>query len=86
MTIGLDITKSVFQVHAEDASRKRVMQRGLRARQVAGFFAKQLPCVVGIEACGWAHHWERTLRVLGHDVRLIPAGQALRQAQQDRCT
>jgi transposase len=72
-TIGLDIAKSVFQVHSENASGKIVLQKRLRRGQVAGFFAKLAPAIVGIEACGTAHYWGRTLRALGHEVRLIPA-------------
>jgi transposase len=73
ITIGLDIAKSVFQVHVEDAAGKIVLQKCLRRSQVAAFFTKQPPALVGIEACGTAHYWGRTLRALGHDVRLIPA-------------
>lgn len=71
--IGLDISKSVFQVHGEEAGGRIVVQKRLRRSQVEGFFAKLAPAVIGIEACGSAHHWGRTLRALGHDVRLIPA-------------
>ena len=71
--IGLDISKSVFQVHGEAAGGSVVLQKRLRRSQVEGFFAKLPPAVVGIEACGSAHHWGRTLRALGHEVRLIPA-------------
>jgi transposase len=73
ITIGLDIAKSVFQVHGEDASGKIVLQKRLRRGQVEKFFARLAPARVGIEACGTAHYWGRTLRALGHDVRLIPA-------------
>ena len=73
ITIGLDIAKSVFQVHGEDASGKIVIQKRLRRGQVTGFFAELAPARVGIEACGTAHYWGRTLRALGHEVRLIPA-------------
>lgn len=73
ITIGLDIAKSVFQVHGEDATGKVVFQKRLRRTQVEPFFAKLAPAVVGIEACGSAHHWGRTLQALGHEVRLIPA-------------
>jgi transposase len=66
ITIGLDIAKSVFQVHGEDTSSgKIVLQKRLRRGQVAGFFAKLAPAVVGIEACGTAHYWGRTLGALG---------------------
>lgn len=73
ITIGLDIAKSVFQVHGEDATGKVVFQKRLRRTQVEPFFAKLAPAVVGLEACGSAHHWGRTLQALGHEVRLIPA-------------
>jgi transposase len=72
-TIGLDIAKSVFQVHGEDANGKVVLQKQLRRGQVVELFGKLPRCLVGIEACGTSHHWARTLRELGHDVRLIPA-------------
>jgi transposase len=71
--IGLDIAKSVFQVHGESADGKIVLQRRLRRAQVEAFFAKLPPARIGIEACGSAHYWGRTLRALGHDVGLIPA-------------
>jgi transposase len=73
ITIGLDIAKSVFQVHAEDAAGKIVAQKRLRRSQVEPFFAKLAPALVGIETCGTAHYWGRTLCALGHQVRLIPA-------------
>jgi transposase len=73
ITIGLDIAKSVFQVHGEDSTGRIVIQKRLRRAQVAGFFAKLAPALVGIEACGTAHYWGRTLCALGHQVRLIPA-------------
>jgi transposase len=71
--IGLDIAKSVFQVHGEDAQGRSVLRKRLGRAAVVGFFAKLPPAVVGIEACGSAHHWGRTLTQLGHEVRLIPA-------------
>ncbi len=70
---GLDIAKSVFQVHGEDSSGKIVLQKRLKRSQMEEFFARLPPTLIGIEACGSAHHWGRTLRALGHDVRLIPA-------------
>ena len=73
ITIGLDIAKSVFQVHGEDAAGEIVIQKRLRRSQVEVFFAALPPSVVGIEACGSSHHWGRTLRAQGHEVRLIPA-------------
>jgi transposase len=73
ITIGLDIAKSVFQVHGEDQNGKVVVQKRLRRGQMEAFFSELPPGVIGIEACGTAHYWGRTLRALGHDVRLIPA-------------
>lgn len=70
-TIGLDIAKNVFQIHAIDA-RGRVMRRRLARAKVLEFFANLPPCVVGLEACGGAHHWARELTRLGHEVRLMP--------------
>ena len=72
-TIGLDIAKSVFQVHGVGKSGAVVVQRRLRRSQVLGFFSKQPPCVVGIEACASSHFWAREIGALGHDVRLMPA-------------
>ena len=72
-TIGLDIAKSVFQVHGIGKNGSIVVQRRLRRSQVSGFFSKLLPCVVGIEACASSHFWAREIGALGHDVRLMPA-------------
>jgi transposase len=72
ITIGLDIAKFVFQVHGEESGRI-VMQKRLRRSQVSDFFAKLPRALIGIEACGSSHYWARTLRELGHEVRLIPA-------------
>jgi transposase len=71
-TIGLDIAKSVFQVHGVDAAGQVVIRRQLKRRYVLTFFQKLPPCLVGIEACASSHHWSRELKVLGHTVRLMP--------------
>jgi transposase len=71
-TIGLDLAKSVFQVHGVDATGKVVVRKALRRAQVLPFFSKLAPCLVGMEACGTSHHWSRELVRLGHDVRLMP--------------
>jgi hypothetical protein len=71
-TIGLDLAKSVFQVHAIDEAGSVVMRKRLRRSQVLAFFAKVPPCLVGLEACGTAHHWARELIALGHEARLMP--------------
>lgn len=71
-TIGLDIAKSVFQVHGVDAEGMTVLRRCLTRARLLAFFSKLHPCRVGIEACASSHHWARELRGLGHDVRLMP--------------
>jgi transposase len=72
-TIGLDIAKSVFQVHGVDAAGQVVIRRQLKRRYVAAFLQKLPPCLVGIEACASSHYWSRELQALGHMVRLMPA-------------
>src|SRR3954470_16232548 len=71
-TIGLDIAKSVFQVHAISEAGEVVVRRQLKRRQVLQFFATLRPCLIGMEACATAHHWARELMKLGHEVRLMP--------------
>ena len=70
-TIGLDVAKSVFQIHGVDANGHVVIRRQLKRRFVLTFFQKLPPCLVGIEACALAHHWSRQLQALGHTVRLM---------------
>lgn len=70
-TVGIDLAKNVFQVHGVDGRGTVVLRKQLRRDQVTAFFANLPPCVIGMEACGSAHHWARTLRRLGHDARLI---------------
>jgi transposase len=71
-TIGLDLAKTVFQVHGVDASGAVAIRKTLRRSQVLPFFAKLPPCLVGMEACGTSHHWARELDKLGHKVKLMP--------------
>jgi transposase len=71
-TIGLDIAKSVFQVHGVDAQDQVIIRRQLKRRYVLAFFQKLAPCLVGIEACASSHYWSRELKALGHTVRLMP--------------
>jgi transposase len=71
-TIGLDIAKSVFQVHGVAADGQVVVRRQLKRRYVLAFFQKLQPCLIGIEACASAHYWSRQLQALGHMVRLMP--------------
>jgi len=70
-TIGLDLAKSIFQVHAINDAGEIVVRKALRRSQVLPFFIKLPPCLVGMEACGTSHHWARELIKLGHDVRLM---------------
>ena len=72
-TISLEIAKRVFQAHGLDEAGKAVLRRKLGRAEVLGFFKGVAPCLVGIEACGTAHHWAREIRALGHEVRLMPA-------------
>src|SRR3982750_1139655 len=71
-TSGLDLAKSVFQVHAVDAMGSVVMRKRLRRSQVLAFFAEIPPCLIGLEACATAHYWARELIALGHEARLMP--------------
>ena len=70
--IGLDLAKTVFQVHGVDATGKVVIARKLRRGTMEEFFGRLAPCVVAMEACSSAHHWGRQLGALGHEVKLIP--------------
>lgn len=72
ITVGLDLAKSVFQVHCADKAGRPVLRKKLRRAQVLKFFEQLEPCLIGMEACGSAHHWARELAALGHKVRLIP--------------
>ena len=71
-TVGLDLAKQVFQVHAVDAAGAVMLRKVLRRGQVLSFFAGLPPCLVGMEACATAHYWARELTALGHEVRLMP--------------
>ena len=66
ITIGLDIAKSVFQVHGIDGAGAVVICKRIGRSKVLEFFANLPPCLVGIEACATAHHWSRELQTLGH--------------------
>lgn len=72
-TIGLDIAKSVFQVHGVGADGKILIRRQLTRARMLPFFAKLPRCLVGIEACNNSHYWARELIALGHNVKLMPA-------------
>jgi transposase len=70
--IGLDLAKNVFQIHGIDAAGKVVLRRQLRRGQMEKFFGQLPPTVLGMEACGGAHHWARVFQKLGHEVRMMP--------------
>ncbi len=72
ITVGLDLAKNVFQVHGIDDQGKVHVRRSLRRAEMLPFFTKLAPCLVGMEACGTAHHWARELMKLGHTVKLMP--------------
>jgi len=71
-TIGIDLAKSVFQVHGVDAAGQVAVRKKLRRAEVLRFFEALPPCLVGMEACATAHYWARQISALGHDVRLMP--------------
>jgi transposase len=71
-TVGLDLAKHVFFVHAVNVEGTVVIAKEIRRRDLLGFFASLPACRIGLEACGSAHHWGRELTALGHDVRLMP--------------
>jgi transposase len=71
-TVGLDLAKSVFQLHAIAADGEVLVRRTLRRSQVLTFFGRLAPCLVGLEACGSAHYWAREIAALGHNVKMMP--------------
>jgi len=70
-TIGLDLAKNVIQVHGVNEQGKVVLKKQLRRHRVVSFFANLPVCLVGMEACGSAHHWARQLEKSGHRVKLM---------------
>lgn len=70
-TIGIDLAKAVFQVHGVNAQGKALPRKQLKRDQMMAFFTTLVPCLIGMEACGSAHHWARKLQVLGHTVKLM---------------
>ncbi|WP_454887650.1 IS110 family transposase [Sphingomonas oryzagri] len=69
--IGMDTSKSVFQLHGVNAAEQPVLRRKMRRKEMVDFFTKCPPTVIAIEACGASHHWARLLTSLGHEVRMI---------------
>ena len=72
-TVGLDLAKHVFQVHAIGAFGRVIVAKALRRKDVLAFFPQLPECLVGMEACGSANHWARELIKLGHDARMMPS-------------
>ncbi|HUA24849.1 MAG TPA: IS110 family transposase, partial [Steroidobacteraceae bacterium] len=70
-TVGIDLAKNVFQVHGVDEHGKTVLKKQLKRHQVLGFFSNMPLCLIGMEACGGAHHWARRLQAQGHTVRVM---------------
>lgn len=70
-TVGIDLAKNVFQVHGVNEHGKPVLKKQLKRDQLVAFFVNLEPCLIGMEACGGAHHWARKLQSLGHEVRLM---------------
>jgi transposase len=71
-TIGIDLAKSVFQLHGVDAESEVVFRKKLRRSGVLDFLRDLPPCLIGLEACATAHFWAREIGALGHEVRMIP--------------
>lgn len=69
--IGIDLAKEVFQIHGVDTHGKALLRKRLRRSEMAKFFANLEPCLIGMEACGSAHHWARKLELYGHTVKLM---------------
>ncbi|CAM3273234.1 hypothetical protein SPAN111604_14285 [Sphingomonas antarctica] len=68
-TVGLDLAKHVFFIHAVDVQGRVILAKEVRRRDLLSFFTSLPACLVGVEACSSAHHWGRELTALGHDVR-----------------
>lgn len=70
-TVGIDLAKNVFQIHGVDERGHAVLKKQLKRGQMMEFFVNLPPCLIGMEACGSAHHWARELTKLGHTVKLM---------------
>lgn len=71
--VGIDIAKNVFQVHYVDEETGEIVNKPIKRAKFLEHFINRAPCLIGMEACGGAHHWARQLRKMGHEVRLMPA-------------
>jgi len=70
-TIGIDLAKAVFQIHGVDERGKVAVRKQLKRTEMSSYFANMGPCLIGMEACGSAHHWARKLEGYGHTVKLM---------------
>lgn len=70
-TIGIDLAKEVFQIHAVDARGNVVLKKKLRRKEMVTFFANLTPCLIGMEACSSSHYWARKLQAMGHQIKLM---------------
>lgn len=82
--IGVDTSKSVFQLHGVDAAERPVLRKKLRRRDFLSFFAQLPPTQVGLEACGGSHYWARELMALGHEPKLLPAQHVRPYVQRNK--
>ncbi|MEM5318609.1 IS110 family transposase [Paraburkholderia sp. JHI869] len=73
MAVGVDIAKQVFQVHYVDQETGEIVNKPIKRAKFLEYFANRAPCLIGMEACGGAHHWARQLTKMGHEVKLMPA-------------
>ncbi|CAD6563252.1 IS110 family transposase IS884 [Paraburkholderia sabiae] len=73
MAVGVDIAKSVLQVHYVDPETAEIVNKPIKRAKFLEHFANRAPCLIGMEACSGAHHWARQLEKMGHEVKLIPA-------------
>ena len=71
-TIGIDLAKTVFQVHAVDSDGATIIRKRLRRAEVLSFVSGLEPCLIGMEACATSHYWARELTKFGHTVKLMP--------------
>jgi transposase len=83
-TLGIDLAKSVFQLHGVDAQGVIVLQKKLRRGAVVKFLSKLEPCLIGIEACATSHYWAREIAALGHDVKMIPPAYVIHMSNAKR--
>jgi transposase len=86
MRLGVDTSKSVFQLHGVDAAERPVLRKKLRRSQVLEFFKELAPTRVGMEACGAAHHWARQIGALGHEAVLLPPQRVKPMCRATRTT